>query len=592
MKYIWIFLSLAVLNFAMAALGQGTSAPQSQPSQQAAPTIASTVDREIGYIEERIVQAAEAMPEDKFNFSPESLHIPGSDYAGVRTFASQVKHVAASNYFLYSAAMGEKPRPEDFNDGKGPENLKTKAEILQFLKNSFALGHKAAAALTTENMLQAAGRSSRVYWATFGAAHAFDHYGQMAEYLRMNGIVPPASASQAKESQPRPAGRVVDLRASDGTVLKASYFAAAKPGPGVLLLHQVNRTRDSWDDLAGQLAAAGINTLTLDMRGFGESGGTREDKLTAEERAQVRKRRPGDIDTALQYLASQPGVKRDGIGMGGAGGFGVDVSVDTARRHSTEVKSLVLLSGETLQDGLQFLRKASQLPELFAVADDDEYPPTVEAMELLYVTSSSPSKKFVHYSGAEEAPWLWYEPVDVGKVPANGGHGTDMLKVHPEFPGIIVNWFVTTLIKTPGHAPVDTLASAAILNQIRMPGGVAQVTQQLMEAQQKDPKAQLFPEITVSIIGQDHLRVGEAKLALEVFKLNLLAYPESADANDDLADGYLADGQIDLARQHAEKVLALLDSHTAPASSWSDTEPRRGEIRRDAQQVLKKVGEK
>jgi hypothetical protein len=256
------------------------------------------------------------------------------------------------------------------------------------------------------------------------------------------------------------------------------------------------------------------------------------------------------------------------------------------------VKSLVLLSGETLQDGLQFLRKASQLPELFAVADDDEYPPTVEAMELLYVTSSSPSKKFVHYSGAEEAPWLWYEPVDVGKVPANGGHGTDMLKVHPEFPGIIVNWFVTTLIKTPGHAPVDTLASAAILNQIRMPGGVAQVTQQLMEAQQKDPKAQLFPEITVSIIGQDHLRVGEAKLALEVFKLNLLAYPESADANDDLADGYLADGQIDLARQHAEKVLALLDSHTAPASSWSDTEPRRGEIRRDAQQVLKKVGEK
>lgn len=123
-----------------------------------------------------------------------------------------------------------------------------------------------------------------------------------------------------------------------------------------------------------------------------------------------------------------------------------------------------------------------------------------------------------------------------------------------------------------------------------MPGGVAQATQQLMEARQRDPEAQLFPEITVSIIGQDHLRAGEPKLALEVFKLNLLAYPESADANDDLADAYLADGQNDLARQHAEKALALLDSHAAPASSWSDTEPRRGEIRHDAQEILEKLG--
>jgi Flp pilus assembly protein TadD len=109
-----------------------------------------------------------------------------------------------------------------------------------------------------------------------------------------------------------------------------------------------------------------------------------------------------------------------------------------------------------------------------------------------------------------------------------------------------------------------------------------------MEARQKDPQAQLWPEITVSIIGQDHLRAGDAKAAIEVFKLNLLAYPESADANDDLADAYLADGQKDLARRHAEKVLALLDSHKGPASSWSDTEQRRGEIRHDAEDVLKK----
>jgi pimeloyl-ACP methyl ester carboxylesterase len=396
-----------------------------------------------------------------------------------------------------------------------------------------------------------------------------------------NATIP--NATSGPQSQQLSAPLIVELKAPDGTILKASYFAAAKPGPGVLLLHQGNRTRKSWDELAGQLAAAGINTLTLDLRGFGESGGNSKpyNRLT----------NARDVDTAFEYLVSRPGVKRDVIGVGGAGWFGVLPSVEAARQHPAEVKSLVLLSGETLQDGLQFMRQASQLPGLFVVADDDEYPPTVEAMEWLYITSSNPGKKFVHYSAAQEAPWLWYEGPDVGKVPANGGHGTDMFRVHPELPGMIVDWFVTTLIKTPGHAPADTVASAAIINQIRMPSGVAQVTQQLMEARRRDPEAQLFPEITVSIIGQDHLRAGEPKLALEVFKLNLLAYPESADANDNLADGYLADGQNDLARQHAEKALALLDSHAAPASSWSDTEPQRGEIRHDAQKILKQLGE-
>ena len=176
-----------------------------------------------------------------------------------------------------------------------------------------------------------------------------------------------------------------------------------------------------------------------------------------------------------------------------------------------------------------------------------------------------------------------------GKVPANGGHGTDMFKPHPELPGIIVNWFVTTLIKTPGHAPADTVASAEILNQIRMPGGVSHATQQLMEARRKDPQVQLWPEVTLDIIGTDHLRSGEPKLAVEVFKLNLLAYADSADAHSNLADAYLADGQNDLARQYAEKALALLDSHAAPASSWSDTEQRRGEIRHGLEDTLKKL---
>jgi len=197
MKQIRMTLTLAMLIFTASAWGQttngaATNVPQAQPSPP--PTIAATVDREISMIEKQVVDVAEAMPEAKFNFSPESLNIIGSDYKGVRTFAVQVKHVAASNYFLWSHLTGDK-LPEGLKDGNGPENLKSKADILKFLKDSFALGHKAAATLTNENMLQTPpdSKSPRLYLATFAVAHAFDHYGQMVEYLRMNGIVPPAS---------------------------------------------------------------------------------------------------------------------------------------------------------------------------------------------------------------------------------------------------------------------------------------------------------------------------------------------------------------------------------------------------------------
>ena len=113
--------------------------------------------------------------------------------------------------------------------------------------------------------------------------------------------------------------------------------------------------------------------------------------------------------------------------------------------------------------------------------------------------------------------------------------------------------------------------------------------QQLTDARRTDPQTQLFPEINVDIIASGFLRDGETKEAIEIFKLNLFAYPDSADANYNLADAYLKDGQKDLARQFAEKALAMLDSHTAPLSSWSDTEERRGEIRRGIQDTLNKA---
>src|SRR6476646_6827923 len=173
----------------------GASASPSTP-----PTIASAIDREISLVEKEIVEAADAMPEKKFDFSPEKLTIPGSDYKGVRTFGQQLKHVAASNYLIWSPITGEKA-PDTVNDGKGPDSMTAKADIIKYLKDSFAFGHKAVATLNASNLVQpitsGSGRpTTRLFLATFAAAHCFDHYGQMIEYLRMNGIVPPASRGQ------------------------------------------------------------------------------------------------------------------------------------------------------------------------------------------------------------------------------------------------------------------------------------------------------------------------------------------------------------------------------------------------------------
>jgi uncharacterized damage-inducible protein DinB len=188
----------AASAYAQAAKNSPAAGASGSPS--APPTIASAIDREISIIEKELIDAAEAMPEGKFDFSPEKLNVAGSDYKGVRTFGEQLKHVAASNYLIWSPITGEKP-PDTVNDGKGPDNMKAKADIIKYLKDSFAFGHKAVATLNDSNLVQPVTRpnrppTTRLFLATFASAHAFDHYGQLVEYLRMNGIVPPASRGQ------------------------------------------------------------------------------------------------------------------------------------------------------------------------------------------------------------------------------------------------------------------------------------------------------------------------------------------------------------------------------------------------------------
>jgi len=185
MKYplAFLLLSLSIFSIAAPAQDQKTAAP--------AFTLASVVNGQIDNVEKQLLAAAEAMPEEKYNFSPDNLNIPGSRFKDVRSFALQLKHVAASNYAIWSALTSEQ-FPKDFYGGDGPAAIKTKAEIIQFLKDSFALGRRAAATLTPENMLQNAGKSkaARIDFATFAVAHAFDHYGQIVEYLRINGLAP------------------------------------------------------------------------------------------------------------------------------------------------------------------------------------------------------------------------------------------------------------------------------------------------------------------------------------------------------------------------------------------------------------------
>jgi uncharacterized damage-inducible protein DinB len=198
MKHLKILCLLALVCSAAGAFAQA-AAPNAQAKKPATPpTIASAIDQQVSIVEREFVGAAEAMPDEKFNFTPITLNIPGSEYKTVKTFAEEVRHVAATNYLLWGAITGDKS-PIPSTEDNGPSSLKTKAEIIKYLKDSFALGHKAAQSITSENAAALVpspfgqGQTTKLFCATFSVAHAFDHYGQMVEYLRMNGIIPPAS---------------------------------------------------------------------------------------------------------------------------------------------------------------------------------------------------------------------------------------------------------------------------------------------------------------------------------------------------------------------------------------------------------------
>lgn len=180
---------IAICTLALAAV----VAAQDNKSKDEHRTVAQVLDRTVTNVEHEFVPAAEAMPEDRFGFAPSN-----GEFKGVRNFGDQIKHVAAVNYIFGAAILGEKV-PVDVGDESGPASVKTKAQIVAYLKASFVYVHKAVQTINEKNLVEpikspfGEGTVTRLGLATSVSAHCFDHYGQMVEYLRMNGIVPPAS---------------------------------------------------------------------------------------------------------------------------------------------------------------------------------------------------------------------------------------------------------------------------------------------------------------------------------------------------------------------------------------------------------------
>jgi uncharacterized damage-inducible protein DinB len=183
----WGMVVSVCLLLTLAAASQTT-----KPSQERH-TVTDLLNRNISNFEREFVPAAEAMPEDKFDFAPTN-----GEFKGVRTFAQQLKHVAAVNFELGAALLEQKP-PVDINDETGPASLRTKAEVIKYLKDSFEYVHKAVNTVNDENLTATVkspfgeGYVSRLGLVMSVSTHGSDHYGQMVEYLRMNGIIPPAS---------------------------------------------------------------------------------------------------------------------------------------------------------------------------------------------------------------------------------------------------------------------------------------------------------------------------------------------------------------------------------------------------------------
>ena len=200
MKRILVGAALAAISAVM-ALGAKAQMLPPTPTPSPTPTVSLILDMDVRMAQGDVMRLAEAMPPEKYDFAPTQ-----GEFKGVRTFSQQISHIAATNYMVASAALGEENPFPPGADENGPPSIKGKTAVVKFLSDSFAYAHKAAATLTEANATEmmpspfGGGKMPRLAILTTVTWHTFDHYGQMVVYARMNGIVPPASQPAAVTS--------------------------------------------------------------------------------------------------------------------------------------------------------------------------------------------------------------------------------------------------------------------------------------------------------------------------------------------------------------------------------------------------------
>lgn len=336
----------------------------------------------------------------------------------------------------------------------------------------------------------------------------------------------------------QPAPSPVTLNATDGIALKATYYTPGKPGPGLVLLHQCNRDRSAWAAFAQAAAARGYHVIAMDYRGYGESGGQRFEDFQ-QQGPVITEKWPGDVDAAFKWLLSQPGVDRNRIAAAGAS-CSVNQSVLLASRHR-EVKTVMLLSGGVTPAARTYLRDSPWLPVFAAASHDDGG--ALEGMRWILGWSRNTANTLVEYKAA--------------------GHGTDMFAVEKGLQPKMLDWLDAHLRNAPAtpttsSAPPAPSPIEAFWTALEGPGGPAKARKLFDDAKRANSKVILFPEGELNQFGYGLLQQGKAEDAVVVFRMNVDAYPESANTYDSLSDAYLAAGKRDEALKFAEKTLQVL----------------------------------
>ena len=213
----------------------------------------------------------------------------------------------------------------------------------------------------------------------------------------------------------------VDLTSADGTSLKATYMSPGQPGPAMLLVHQCNMDRTSWNGIAAQLVDAGVHVLTLDLRGFGDSGGPPLGEIGFQTFMQ---HAPGDVDVAFDYLVAQEGVDAERVGAGGAS-CGAMLTADLAARR--DVEALMLLSGPPSEAAVANMASSSDLAVFAAAATGDTVTPGVAgALQGAVDGSAHPHSTAKIYDGPE--------------------HGLPMFDKNADLEPALVSWLKAELL--------------------------------------------------------------------------------------------------------------------------------------------------